>query len=235
MLTCCYVLLDHDRGTLTYASAGHPPPLIVEDDADPCFLYGGRGVPLGVIPIAAYSDAEYQLRGATTIVLYTDGLIERRGETIDAGLDRLLETVRGHETNTRALCDHLTTTLLADGSDDDVAILAARVHSVASLARLELELPADARRLHELRTRVTRWLNDVHVDPATVADIVVALNEAVSNSMLHAYVSRTTAWSRPRFNRTRPGALSARPSRTQAPGTPAPMATTDVVCHSCVH
>jgi anti-sigma regulatory factor (Ser/Thr protein kinase) len=189
MLTCCYIVLDRDRGVLRYSSAGHPPPLIIEGDTEAHFLSGGRGVPLGVVPGAAYSDAEYQLRGPATIVLYTDGLVERRGETIDVGLERLRDMVRGHGVDVKKLCDHLTGTLLSDGCEDDVALLAARVQSLASARRLDLELPADSRRLHELRTRVARWLEGAGVATDVVPDIVIALNEAASNSMLHAYAN----------------------------------------------
>ncbi len=188
MLTCCYAVLDRDRGLLRYASAGHPPPIVVED-GEPQFLSHGRGVPLGVIPTASYTDAVYKLHGAATIVLYTDGLIERRGETIDVGLERLLDAVRGNDADVKELCDHLTRLLLGDGSEDDVALLAARVQSVASMSRLHLELPADSRRLHELRARVTRWLTDAGVAHGVIPDIVIALNEAASNSMLHAYTN----------------------------------------------
>jgi anti-sigma regulatory factor (Ser/Thr protein kinase) len=161
--------------------------VVVGADAQPQFLNGGRGVPLGVVPTALFTDAEFKLTDASTIVLYTDGLIERRGETIDVGLERLLATIRGHAGDVHALCDHLTTTLLADAGDDDVALLAARVCSAPSPVRLDLELPADSRRLHELRTRVTRWLTDAGVEAKVIPDVVVALNEAASNSMLHAY------------------------------------------------
>jgi PAS domain S-box-containing protein len=192
MLTCCYMVLDRDTGILRYASAGHPPPVIIERDGEPRFLNGGRGVPLGVVPTATYTDADHQLTDATTLVLYTDGLVERRGETIDVGLARLLDVTRGHGADIADLCNHLTHTLLEHGSDDDVALLVARVLSVASHARLDLELPADSRRLHELRTRVTRWLADAGVKPALIPDVVIALNEAASNSMLHAYSGATT-------------------------------------------
>jgi anti-sigma regulatory factor (Ser/Thr protein kinase) len=189
MLTCCYIVLDRDRGVLRYSSAGHPPPLVIESDGEPRFLTGGRGVPLGVVPAAVYGDAEHQLAGPATIVLYTDGLIERRGETIDVGLTRLRDAVRGHSVDVKKLCDHLTGTLLADGSDDDVALLAARVQSLATARRLDLELPADSRRLYELRTRVGRWLANAGIAPEVIPDVVIALNEAASNSMLHAYAS----------------------------------------------
>ena len=69
----------------------------------------------------------------------------------------------------------------------DVALLAARVQALPSARRLDIDLPADSRRLHELRTRVARWLEDAGVATDVVSDVVIALNEAASNSMLHAY------------------------------------------------
>ncbi|HVJ98229.1 MAG TPA: SpoIIE family protein phosphatase, partial [Acidimicrobiia bacterium] len=187
MVTCCYVVLDNDRGVLRYASAGHPPPVVVEDGHEPRFLDGGRGVPLGVIPTAAYSEATYSLSAPASIVLYTDGLIERRGETIDVGLERLIKAAGGHRGDIASLCNLLTTTLLAPGCEDDVALLVTRVCAVPTRDRLDLELPADSRRLQELRTRVTRWLTDAGVPPALIPEVVIALNEAASNSMVHAY------------------------------------------------
>jgi PAS domain S-box-containing protein len=187
MVTCCYFVLDHDRGILRYSSAGHPPALLLENGRAPVFLEGARGVPLGVIPTAAYPEATYALNDAATLVLYTDGLIERRGETIDVGLERLVATTEGHDDDINALCDRLTTTLLGDNSEDDVALLVARVCAVPARGRLDLELPADSRRLHELRARVTRWLTDAGVAPAVIPEVVIALNEAASNSMVHAY------------------------------------------------
>jgi serine phosphatase RsbU (regulator of sigma subunit)/anti-sigma regulatory factor (Ser/Thr protein kinase) len=187
MLTCCYMVLDRDRGIVRYASAGHPPPLVIEADGEPHFLGGGRGMPLGVLATAVYTDAEHRLRCPATIVLYTDGLVERRGESIDVGLARLVDAVGDARGDIADLCDHLTSKLLSDTSDDDVALLAARVSTLPSATKIDLRLPADSRRLHELRTRAGRWMRSAGIDPAVISDMIIALNEAASNSMLHAY------------------------------------------------
>ena len=78
MLTCCYIVVDQRRATLRYAVAGHPPVAVIPPDGRPVFLDQSRGVPLGVVPDARYDDASYSLVGPSTLVLYTDGLIERQ-------------------------------------------------------------------------------------------------------------------------------------------------------------
>jgi serine phosphatase RsbU (regulator of sigma subunit)/anti-sigma regulatory factor (Ser/Thr protein kinase) len=187
MLTCCYIVVDGERRTLRYASAGHPPPLLRVTDDNMTFLDRSRGVPLGVVAGAEYEDAEHVLTAPSTLVLYTDGLVERRGESIDAGLARLRETLRAFDGEVERLCDHLTASLIGEHSEDDVALLVAQMAPHVAPARLNIEVVADIARLADLRHRVARWLADIGVDQHIADDVLVAVNEAVSNSMLHAY------------------------------------------------
>jgi hypothetical protein len=85
------VTIDRRQGTLTYSTAGHPPPLAVDADGSGTWLDRGRGGLLGLANGRRVSDS-LQLRDGMSMLLYTDGLIERRGEIIDAGLDRLART-----------------------------------------------------------------------------------------------------------------------------------------------
>ncbi len=88
-------LLDPTRGTVQLASAGHLPPLLV-DVAGPCFVYPPAGLPLGVGrgTESPRETAEAVLGSGSALVLYTDGLVERRGEQLDAGLGRLASAGR---------------------------------------------------------------------------------------------------------------------------------------------
>jgi serine phosphatase RsbU (regulator of sigma subunit) len=88
-IVACAVL-DPATGELGYASAGHPPILVAHADGGTTYLDGGRGLPLGVAP-APRSSVTTRLAAGDLMVLYTDGLYERRGEPADEGLARLAE------------------------------------------------------------------------------------------------------------------------------------------------
>jgi hypothetical protein len=126
--TVACIVIDVRSGTLAYACAGHPPPLVVGHDGTTSWLTGGRGMPLAVGQPERHADWAPVAAG-DTIVLYTDGLIERRGEDLDAGLARLAEAARGAGARSvQQVADDLLR--LADGADDDVAIVIKRVPSV---------------------------------------------------------------------------------------------------------
>ena len=90
--TACVLVLDRHRGTVRYSVAGHPPPLLVTE-RDGAYvthwLNGARGLPLGVRETDPRPVAERPLGPGDTLVLYTDGLIEKPGDDIDAGMERL--------------------------------------------------------------------------------------------------------------------------------------------------
>ncbi|MFF8653623.1 PP2C family protein-serine/threonine phosphatase [Streptomyces huasconensis] len=127
--TCLYSLLDqdeHGRWSLTYSSAGHPPPLLVTAEGDTHYLHGGRGLLLGVDPGFPRSHATEPLPAGATLLMYTDGLIERRGEDLTHGMTRLRQhtaalTREGLDT----FCDELLIGMATDHADD-IALLAVR-------------------------------------------------------------------------------------------------------------
>jgi serine phosphatase RsbU (regulator of sigma subunit) len=117
--------LDAEPRQVTVASAGHLPPLLIED-GKARFLELPVGVPIGVDPSAAYREITVPVAGAATLVGYTDGLVERRGEPLDAGLERL----RNAALRSRLALPDLLSKLVADltGSEakDDIAIVGLR-------------------------------------------------------------------------------------------------------------
>jgi serine phosphatase RsbU (regulator of sigma subunit) len=125
--TVAQVQLGSGAGVLRYSRAGHLPPLLAARDGAR-FLGEAGGPPLGVLPGTARPHAEVAFPSGATLVLYTDGLVERRNRPIDAGLDRLAQVVSAHfALDAEALADAIIAELLADGAaTDDLALLVAR-------------------------------------------------------------------------------------------------------------
>ena len=122
----CAVVDLHAR-TVTYANGGHPPPLLVRK-SHAIWLGEALGPPLAVGD-PDRREAEVTLDAGDVLILYTDGLIERRGEVIDVGLQRLRESALTHrDESVQSLADHLIADLIPDAASDDVALVVKRVH-----------------------------------------------------------------------------------------------------------
>lgn len=113
-----------DTRCITIANAGHFPPLILSDGAA-TFAETTVGLPLGIEP-GPYLATTFTMPAGSTLIAFTDGLVERRGESLDVGLDRLSTAAAPPEADLDALVDHLITRLTGDSAEDDVALLAFR-------------------------------------------------------------------------------------------------------------
>jgi serine phosphatase RsbU (regulator of sigma subunit) len=123
MATVLLGVYDPARRRLRIASAGHPPPLLAPLDEEPRFLDVVPGPPLGAGP-ADHPALEVDVPDGATIVLYTDGVVERRGESLGDGMERLRRALVDVKLPPAAVCEHaLRVTGRAEGSDDDVAIV----------------------------------------------------------------------------------------------------------------
>ncbi|MGZ9928677.1 PP2C family protein-serine/threonine phosphatase [Streptomyces sp. NC-S4] len=128
--TAVSVFIDWDSRTLTYSSAGHPPPLLCHPDGTVTFLDRATDPPLGARPEhAPRPEDRLAFTEGSTLVLYTDGLIERRREDIDVGLGRLADALVRHRTaEPDALADALLAGLIpAGGITDDTALVVLRL------------------------------------------------------------------------------------------------------------
>lgn len=128
MTTVAYVVVDVMAGRLSSASAGHPPPVLLRDDGSGDWLDGASGPPLGVVGGGhPRCSASTQWNGTARLLLYTDGLIERPGEPIDVGLQRLLRAaVRLGDLPPQAFLDCLLVELVPpEVQRDDIAVLCA--------------------------------------------------------------------------------------------------------------
>ena len=126
--TLSYALYDPGTGELEYASAGHPPILVVSPAGAVRQLDGGVSPPFGGPPLRR-CQARVTIERAAVLVLYSDGLIERRAESLDIGLDRLADAVRtSRELPAQDICDHVYRALCGDDAhEDDVVVVAVRV------------------------------------------------------------------------------------------------------------
>ena len=127
--TALFARLNGDGRTLELASAGHPPPLIVRPDGSVGYIEHPRSVPLGVPAPGKRATGSCTLDPGSLVLLYTDGLVERRGAAISEGLGRLAEAAASAGHDPEAACDHVVRAMLGDeGPSDDVALLAVAVN-----------------------------------------------------------------------------------------------------------
>ncbi|MDI5970890.1 SpoIIE family protein phosphatase [Streptomyces sp. SL13] len=126
--TCVYAVCDTVTRECSIVSAGHPPPLLRHADGTTEVLAVSPGVPLGVsTDDPGFAVTDIVLPQDATLVLYTDGLVEHRGEDIDVGIDRLRTVLAEDGGSVRDLCERVATRLSPAGAEDDLAVLMARL------------------------------------------------------------------------------------------------------------
>jgi serine/threonine-protein kinase RsbW len=187
MSTVAYALLDLDTGQLRYACAGHVPPLLIEPNGGERFLWAGRST-----PIAAYTgmkprvEAEAQLKPGARLLLYTDGLVERRTGNLHTDLARLAGEAasRRHAPLAWLLPD--LGAALAETRDDDVCMLCLSYGAGPAFA---CTVPADIVRLKSVRDELRGWLVANGVPALDRDAVLLVCSEAVANAIEHAYGS----------------------------------------------
>ncbi len=132
MATAVVARLDRDPGggaVLHWSSAGHPPPVVIDPDGGVRVLDGGPAdLLLGVDPARARTDHAVDLPAGSTVLLHTDGLVERRDRDLEAGTQELLGVLRENaRLPLTALCDRVLRELFLPDAEDDVALLGVRV------------------------------------------------------------------------------------------------------------
>jgi PAS domain S-box-containing protein len=177
--------LDTDSGVLCYSCAGHLPAVLAAPHSEPVLLADARSVPLAVRRKGPRPQATTTLVPGSTLMLYTDGLVERRNASIDDGIERVAEVVnQSVNSPVDAVADAVLDDLAPPGGyDDDVAIVVYR----RPYPPLVVENAAVANELADMRHQITAWMQSVGVPESLMADIVLAVNEACANSIEHAY------------------------------------------------
>ena len=187
--TVVYVLVAPNRTRLRIASAGHPPVLCRGADGVVRPIEGGRGLPIGATADATYDEADLRIEPGSTLVLYTDGLVERRAESIDAGIDRLTRLLTETPGTLDALADRIVDELESTDHTDDLALLAIQLDPTAT-PRLSIRFPAEPSALAPMRSSLRAWLERHGARENEIFDILVAVNEACSNAVEHPLARR---------------------------------------------
>jgi PAS domain S-box-containing protein len=190
MTTLVFAVVEPDRDRARFASAGHMPVLLVpppDSGSEPHFL-DALGPPLGVLELGTYEERDVALPAGGMLGLYTDGLVERRGEVLDLGLERLRRALTGpaggmggdvHCARTRAL-----DACLQGASDDDVTLVLVRAQErLGSTATYALTPHPEV--LSAMRRHLRRWLGESGAHPGEAAEITIAVNEAMQNAIEH--------------------------------------------------
>ncbi len=194
--TAALLELDPDHAMLETVSAGHPPAVLAGPDGLPTFLEPAQGMLLGIRAGVQYVTRRYPFPPGSVLLLYTDGLVERRGEALDEGLGRLRGAVRtaaaGEDSS---FADRVYRALIGEASslEDDIALLA--IESLPLGHEIEMTLDADTSVLVGLRRTVGRWLASADAGEEELFDIALATSEAAANAIEHAYGARRATFS----------------------------------------
>src|SRR6185437_11959575 len=182
--------LDPEAEELEAVTAGHLPPLLIEPDGETRLLEQTHGLPVGVRTGHSYQACRHPFPTGSRLLLYTDGLIERRDESIDEGFQRLTAAARAAAQRTdSSLADRVYRALLDETPlEDDVALLA--IETAPLEDTLEITLPARPNVLGGLRNTLGRWLQAAGADENELFDITISASEAATNAIEHAYGAR---------------------------------------------
>jgi anti-sigma regulatory factor (Ser/Thr protein kinase)/putative methionine-R-sulfoxide reductase with GAF domain len=184
MATAAYAVFDPESGRMRIATAGHPPPIIISQRSARV-LDLTPGAPLGGFPYGTCPEQEFSVGTDETVVLYTDGLVERRGTPLSDAIERLATVLSRATTAERACQLAIREMVPEEGLADDVAIVAMQSTSIP--VELQLDLPADPGVLSATRRLLRRWLRERGVEEPAVSEVALAVNEACANAIEHAY------------------------------------------------
>jgi signal transduction histidine kinase/DNA-binding response OmpR family regulator/serine phosphatase RsbU (regulator of sigma subunit) len=185
IVTAVYAVYDPDDRTLTYANAGHLPPILLRPGSAPALLREAAGPPLGVGPLTV-DAAQIPFPSDSTLLLYTDGLVERRGSDLDSGISHLVECLTSAEGPLSGLPTDLVEAMLPDGPDDDVAVLVAKSgDGAADRHETAFVVPTTGPGVSSSRATLRATLRDWGVDAEDIETATLVATELITNAVIH--------------------------------------------------
>jgi len=184
--TMTYVEVDPASGAVRFVGAGHPPPIAIDAEGAR-YLELPKQPPIGVAAGWAYEEVVVDIAPGAKVVLYTDGLIDRRDIALEEGLEQLLAAAdRDPGRSVETVCRELITELAPSEAADDIALLAMERLRVRAEA-FRFRMPAEPAELARMRRALGGWLRGIGVELDDANDLVLACAEACSNAVRHAY------------------------------------------------
>ena len=185
LATCVYAVFDPVARELSFATAGHPPPVLREPDGSTRLLPQPSGAPLGVGGVA-FESLTIPVLDGSRLLLYTDGLVESREIDLDDGLSMLAATFGGEAVALEPLCDRLLAATGRDsGHDDDVALIVAEISGLEAGRVASWRLTGGVESVGAARAwAVQRFVEWGHESLADLAELLVS--EMVTNALRHA-------------------------------------------------
>ncbi|MGW3178724.1 SpoIIE family protein phosphatase [Kitasatospora sp. NPDC001119] len=179
--TCLYAIYDPVSRRCTLATAGHPPPAVVDPQGRVVFPELPTGPPLG-LGVLPFETAELELAEGSRLVLYTDGLVEDRQRDIDEGLELLRAALAGPPRTPEQTCADVLGAMLPEHPQDDIALLVARTRVLAPEQVAQWEVPSDPAAVREVRAAVAERLTAWGLaEAAFVTELI--LSELVTNAI----------------------------------------------------
>jgi anti-sigma regulatory factor (Ser/Thr protein kinase)/putative methionine-R-sulfoxide reductase with GAF domain len=185
MATAAYAVLTPDTGEVRYAGAGHLPPVLLSPDGIARVIEVGQAPPLGAFGYKRCPEDAFTLDAEETMLLYTDGLIERPRIPLTDSIDELTVAVTGARNAEEACLLAMDAMVPFRGPRDDVAVIA--LQNLGIPAILNLRMRAEPTRLSQVRRMLGRWLSDQAVEREVATEVTIAVSEACANAIEHAY------------------------------------------------
>jgi anti-sigma regulatory factor (Ser/Thr protein kinase) len=184
--TVAYLIFDHVAHTLTYARAGHPPPLLLQPDGAVQMLDETTDMPVGVWPKSTYEERTVAFTPGSTLLLYTDGLVETRDRDMHTGILQLAEHFAKAPTEPEDLADNLLREFAPDRSDDTAILIVRHLSAKDTLGNRWRCEQFDAREATRLRGEILEQLEALAEPGQDLFEAALALGEVLGNVARHA-------------------------------------------------